>query len=140
MRLSAGSATTLTSHSRSPVAASDADRLAASRREAHTLPSVRATVVRIHGGGPLCWARACPDKLRTVPASGPRAAAVFAANVKRLREKRRLTMEQAAGSVGMHHTAWGRIESGERKPTLETVFKLAQALDVPPAELFARID
>lgn len=48
-------------------------------------------------------------------------------------------MEQAAWAVGMHHTAWGRIESGERKPTLETVFKLAQALEVPPAELFAGI-
>lgn len=65
---------------------------------------------------------------------------IFAANVKRLREARGLTMEQAAWSVGMHHTAWGRIESGERKPTLETVFKLARALEVPPAELFAGID
>ena len=64
----------------------------------------------------------------------------FAANVKRLREKRGLTMEEAAWSVGMHHTAWGRIESGERKPTLATVFKLAHALEVPPAELFAGID
>lgn len=49
-------------------------------------------------------------------------------------------MEEAAWSVGMHHTAWGRIESGERKPTLETVFKLARALETPPAELFAGID
>lgn len=49
-------------------------------------------------------------------------------------------MEQAAWTVSMHHTAWGRIEAGERKPTLETVFKLARALEVPPAELFAGID
>jgi transcriptional regulator with XRE-family HTH domain len=67
-------------------------------------------------------------------------AATFAANVKRLREKRGLTMEEAAWSVGMHHTAWGRIESGERRPTLPTIFKLARALEVPPAELFAGID
>lgn len=66
-------------------------------------------------------------------------AATFAANVKRLREKRGLTMEEAAWSVGMHHTAWGRIESGERRPTLQTIFKLARALQVPPAELFAGI-
>jgi transcriptional regulator with XRE-family HTH domain len=63
-------------------------------------------------------------------------AAVFAANIKRLREQRGLTMEQAAWSVSLHHSAWGRLESGERKPTLETIFKLARALEVPPAELF----
>jgi transcriptional regulator with XRE-family HTH domain len=74
-----------------------------------------------------------------VPARSNKPAAVFAANVKRLREKRGLTMEDAAWSVGMHHTAWGRIEAGERKPTLETIFKLAAALKVPPAELFAGI-
>jgi transcriptional regulator with XRE-family HTH domain len=49
-------------------------------------------------------------------------------------------MEEAAWSVDMHHTAWGRIEAGERKPTLETVFKLARALEVPPAELFTGIE
>lgn len=68
-----------------------------------------------------------------------KSAAVFAANVARIRKSKGLTMEQAAWSVGMHHTAWGRIESGERKPTLATVFKLAQALEVPPADLFAEI-
>jgi transcriptional regulator with XRE-family HTH domain len=67
-------------------------------------------------------------------------AAVFAANVARLRKAKGLTMEQAAWSVGMHHTAWGRIEAGERKPTLETVFRLARGLEVPPAELFVGID
>lgn len=75
-----------------------------------------------------------------MPARSNKPAAVFAANVKRLREKRGLTMEQAAWSVSMHHTAWGRIESGERRPTLATIFKLAAALEVPPAELFAGID
>jgi transcriptional regulator with XRE-family HTH domain len=67
-------------------------------------------------------------------------AAVFASNVARLRMAKGLTMEQAAWAVGMHHTAWGRIEAGERKPTLETVFKLARGLEVPPAELFDGID
>jgi transcriptional regulator with XRE-family HTH domain len=75
-----------------------------------------------------------------VAARAKQPAAIFAANVKRLRKARGLTMEQAAWSVGMHHTAWGRIEAGERKPTLETVFKLADALEAPPAELFVGID
>ena len=66
-------------------------------------------------------------------------AAIFAGNVERLRKAKGLTQEQAAWAAGMHHTAWGRIEAGERKPTLATIFKLAAALDVRPAELFSGI-
>jgi transcriptional regulator with XRE-family HTH domain len=75
-----------------------------------------------------------------VPARPDKPAAIFAANVARIRKSRGLTMEQAAWSVGMHHTAWGRIEAGERKPTLETVFKLARGLEVAPARLFDGIE
>lgn len=75
-----------------------------------------------------------------MPARSNKPAAVFAANVARLRKRKGLTMEQAAWAVGMHHTAWGRIESGERRPTLATIFKLARALEVPPGDLFAGID
>lgn len=51
-----------------------------------------------------------------VPARDETPAAVFAANVVRLRKSKGLTMEHVAWAVGEHHTAWGRIESGERKP------------------------
>ena len=39
----------------------------------------------------------------------------------------------------MHQTAVARIESGERKPTLDTILKLARGLEVPPATLFRGI-
>ncbi len=64
----------------------------------------------------------------------------FAANVERLRERRGLTQEQLGWAAGIHQTAIARIEKGERKPTLDTVFKLAGGLEVPPAELFSGID
>lgn len=66
--------------------------------------------------------------------------AVFAANIRRIRERRGLTQEQLGWASGIHQTAVARIESGERRPTLETIFKLAQGLEVPPADLFAGID
>jgi len=66
--------------------------------------------------------------------------AKFAANVERIRERRGLTQEQLGWAAGMHQTAVARIESGERKPTLATIFKLARGLEVPPAELFDGID
>jgi transcriptional regulator with XRE-family HTH domain len=74
-----------------------------------------------------------------VPSRSDTPASAFAANVVRLRKAKGLTQEQAAWAVGMHPSAWGRIEAGERKPTLETVFKLARGLEVAPAELFAGI-
>lgn len=66
--------------------------------------------------------------------------AIFAANVASIRERRGLTQEQLGWAAGLHQTAVARIESGERKPTLDTIFKLAAGLEVPPAELFAGID
>lgn len=64
----------------------------------------------------------------------------FAANVGRLRKARGLTQEQLGWAAGLHQTAVARIESGERKPNLDTVFKLAAGLEVSPAELFDGID
>lgn len=66
--------------------------------------------------------------------------AQFAANVERLREARGLTQEQLGWAAGLHQTAVARIETGERKPELNTILKLAAGLEVPPAELFAGID
>lgn len=66
--------------------------------------------------------------------------AIFAANVARIREAKELTQEQLGWASGLHQTAVARIESGDRQPTLGTVFKLARGLEVPPAELFVGID
>jgi transcriptional regulator with XRE-family HTH domain len=66
--------------------------------------------------------------------------ASFAANVRRIRERRELTQEQLGWAAGIHQTAIARIENGERKPTLDTIIKLARGLEVPPAELFTGID
>lgn len=63
----------------------------------------------------------------------------FAANVRRLRERRGMTQEQLGWAAGLHQTAVARIEAGERKPALETIFKLARGLEVAPADLFEGI-
>jgi transcriptional regulator with XRE-family HTH domain len=76
----------------------------------------------------------------TVSADPKTPRAQFAANVARIRDRRGLTQEQLGWAAGIHQTAVARIESGERKPTLETIFKLAAGLEVPPADLFAGID
>lgn len=75
-----------------------------------------------------------------MPANSESPGAVFAANVERIRERRGLTQEQLGWEADLHQTAVARIESGERRPNLDTIFKLARGLGVPPAELFEGIE
>jgi transcriptional regulator with XRE-family HTH domain len=75
-----------------------------------------------------------------MPAASKGSAAIFAANVERIRKGRDLTQEQLGWACGLHQTAIARIEGGEREPTLGTILRLARGLEVPPAELFAGID
>jgi transcriptional regulator with XRE-family HTH domain len=74
-----------------------------------------------------------------VPSRTDTPQAKFAANVERMRERRGLTQEQLGWAAGIHQTAIARIEKGERKPSLDTILKLAKGLEVPPADLFAGI-
>jgi len=50
-----------------------------------------------------------------------------------------MTQEELGWQSGLDQTIVSRIEKGERKPTLPTIFKLASGLEVPPADLFAGI-
>jgi len=63
----------------------------------------------------------------------------FADNVRAAREKAALTQEQLAWAAGLHQTEIARIESGRRNPGLDTIFKVARGLEVPPGELFRGI-
>jgi transcriptional regulator with XRE-family HTH domain len=75
-----------------------------------------------------------------MPSESQAPAAIFAANVERLREAKGMTQEQLGWACGLHQTAIARIESGERVPLLTTVFKLAEGLELAPAVLFEGID
>ena len=64
--------------------------------------------------------------------------AIVAANVRRLRVERKLTQEQLAHEAGLDLTYVGGIERGRRNPSIEVLGRLAAALAVNPADLFAR--
>jgi DNA-binding XRE family transcriptional regulator len=46
-----------------------------------------------------------------------------------LRQRKKISQAQLAAKVGMKQSAIGRIESGEQNLTLETLCKIAHALD-----------
>jgi transcriptional regulator with XRE-family HTH domain len=45
-----------------------------------------------------------------------------------------------SGLAGIGRTHLSAIERGVRNPTLETFFKIAEALDMPASELMKRIE
>ena len=55
--------------------------------------------------------------------------------IQEYREKRGLSQEVVSGLADIGRTHLSAIERGVRKPTLETFFKIADALDIKPSEL-----
>jgi ribosome-binding protein aMBF1 (putative translation factor) len=59
----------------------------------------------------------------------------FGQRVRQERTRRKLSQEQLAELAGVHRTYIGMIERAEKNITLESIEKLAKALDLPPGEL-----
>ena len=67
--------------------------------------------------------------------------AVVVGNViQQEREEKGLSQEVVSGFAGIGRTHLSAIERGERRPTLDTFFKIAEALRIRPSELKARIE
>ena len=60
--------------------------------------------------------------------------------LQRKREQKKLSQEVISGLAGIGRTHLSAIERGERKPTLETFFKIAEALNIRPSVLMAEIE
>ena len=60
---------------------------------------------------------------------------VFAANLRRLRHARGLSQEDLAFEADVNRTYMSKLEKGGSYPGLEIIGKLADVLEVEPAEL-----
>ena len=60
--------------------------------------------------------------------------------IQGLRQKKGLTQEQLSGLAALDRTHYSKIERGLRSPTLDTIFKIAFALDMEPHELIQVIE
>ena len=60
--------------------------------------------------------------------------------IKEYRESKALSQEILSGLAGIGRTHLSAIERGERKPTLDTFFKISQALEVRPSDLLRAIE
>ena len=60
--------------------------------------------------------------------------------IQRFREERKMSQELVSGLAGIGRTHLSAIERGERKPTLETFYKIGDAMGVRPSVLLAAIE
>lgn len=65
---------------------------------------------------------------------------IVAANLRALREERRLSLDGLAGVTGVSKSMLGMIERGEANPTIGTLWKIANGMKVPFTRFMARPD
>ena len=66
--------------------------------------------------------------------------AIFACNLKRLRQEAGLKMYAAADALGVAKSTWSQWESGKRFPSGEMLAALADCLQVRPCALLHDMD
>lgn len=64
--------------------------------------------------------------------------AIVARNLRRLRAARDITQEELAERAGLNRNYVGMIEREENAPTVDTLEKLAEVLQVEPTSLLQR--
>jgi transcriptional regulator with XRE-family HTH domain len=84
---------------------------------------------------PLHETAAHPDGDHGVPED---LAFVVGQNLRRLRTRRGLSLERLAKSSGVSRAMLGQIELGRSVPTINLLWKVARALDIPFAALISR--
>lgn len=60
--------------------------------------------------------------------------------IQKHRAKKKLSQEVLSGLAGIGRSHLSAIECGARKPTLDTLFKIADALNIKPSVLIAEIE
>ena len=67
-------------------------------------------------------------------------AEIVGKEIQNYREKCNLSQDVVSGLADIGRTHLSAIERGVRKPTLETFFKIAEALDIAPSKLMRMIE
>lgn len=60
--------------------------------------------------------------------------------IQKMRNTKGMSQEVLSGLAGLDRTHYSKIERGLRSPTINTIFRIAQALEIPPHELIKEIE
>ena len=61
------------------------------------------------------------------------------ARIRGYRKEKHLSQEELAEKCNLHPTYIGQLERGEKNPTIESVMKISDGLQVPLDQLFANV-
>ena len=64
----------------------------------------------------------------------------FALTIKEIRKEKKLSQEQVANRCFCQTVIIGRLETAQREPKISTIFKIANALEVPPDYLVKKVE
>ena len=64
----------------------------------------------------------------------------FGLTLQELRKARRISQEALGFESGYHRTYISQLERGHKSPSLKTIFQLAAALKVSPAEIVLSVE
>lgn len=67
-------------------------------------------------------------------------AALVGQVIQSYRLRKGMSQEVLSGLAGLDRTHYSKIERGLRSPTLDTLFKIAQALDIPASDIVRQIE
>ena len=65
---------------------------------------------------------------------------VFGKIIKEIRTNRSISQEKLSKITGLDRTFISLIETGKRNPTLTTIVKIANALNIKPSELLSEFE
>lgn len=74
-----------------------------------------------------------PEKGKDIPT-------VFGELIRKLRNDKELTQEKLAELSQLHSNYISLLERGKRKPTIDTIFKIANALNMKPHVLIKKLE
>lgn len=80
----------------------------------------------------ICGSPMPADRAKEAPSETAR---VFGERVRERRNQLGISQEAAADRIGIHWSALGKIERGQRSLRLETIVKIAIGLDIDAGEL-----
>lgn len=60
--------------------------------------------------------------------------------IRRLRKEKRLSQEVFSGLAGIARSHLAMIETGTKQPNFETIWRVANAFEIPPHELVEYIE
>lgn len=84
--------------------------------------------------------RTIPSPARRATSFEPQAAAAFSEVIRAERLKQGIAQDQFALLANVDRSYYGKLERGERQPSLALMLRIAGGLGLPAAEVLARVE